>query len=92
MIDESKVTAVRQYLTQEFPVTKIRDWFDSGRMAQCFEIESGKTWPKAIFSEEFLEDHADNEIPALLKGFLLAEHLKECDLPIVVTNDGLSTE
>jgi hypothetical protein len=92
MIDEGKVAAVRQYLAREFPASEIRDWYDSEQKAQCFEIGSGKDTLKAILSGEFLKDHAENEIPRLLESFLLVEHLKECDLPIIVGNDGLSTE
>ena len=43
MIDPEKVAAVRKYLSVEFPGLEIRDYYDSGRMAQFFEIGSGRT-------------------------------------------------
>jgi len=92
MIDEEKVTTVRQYLASEFPVSEIEDWYDSGRKAHCFKIGSAGTCRDVIFSGEFLLDHGENEIPELLKSFLLVEHLRECDLTIIVTNEGLSAE
>lgn len=91
MVNNEKIAAVRKYLSHEFPGFEILDHYDSGRMAQCFEIGSGKC-SKAIISEEFLENHNESEIQATLKGFLLAEHLGECDIPIIVTSTGLSTE
>jgi len=92
MIDEGKVTIVRQYLVGEFPSSEIREWYDSGREAQCFKIGSGGTCREVIFAGEFLRHYGENEIPKLLKIFLLVEHLRECDLPIIVTSEGLSTE
>ena len=92
MVNEEKIAAVRKYLSLEFPGLEIRDHYDSGRMAQCFEIGPGRPCPRTIISKEFFEDHNGAEIPATLKGFLLAEHLRECDIPIVVTNAGLSIE
>ena len=89
MIKAEKVAAVRKYLMLEFPDFQIRDYYESGRMAQCFEIGSERTRFKTIVSEEFLKDHDENEIPVMLKRFLLVEHLRECDLPIIVTNEGL---
>jgi hypothetical protein len=92
MIDAGKIAAVRKYLSLEFPGLEIRDHYDSGRMAQCFEIGPGGTCPKAILTEAFLQDHDEAEIPATLKSFLLVEHLRECNLPIIVTNEGLSMD
>ena len=92
MINVEKVAVVRKYLSLEFPGLEIRDHYDSGRMAQCFEIGSGMTCSMAIISEEVLDDHDEGEILKILKSFLLIEHLRECDLPIIVTNKGLSTE
>jgi hypothetical protein len=92
MINVEKVDAVRKYLSLEFPGLEIRDHYDSGRMAQCFEIGSGRTCSKAIISKGILEDRDEGEILRMLKSFLLVEHLRECDLPIIVTTDGLRTE
>ena len=92
MIDAGKVAAVRKYLSIEFPGLEIRDRYDSGRMAQCFEIGDGRTCSRAILTETFLADHDEAEIPSMLKSFLLVEHLRECNLPIIVTNEGLSTD
>ncbi|MGA3117060.1 MAG: hypothetical protein ABSF90_21800 [Syntrophobacteraceae bacterium] len=92
MINVEKVAAVRKYLSLEFPGLEIRDHYDSGRMAQCFEIGSGRTCSKAIISKGILEDRDEGEILRMLKSFLLVEHLRECDLPIIVTTDGLRTE
>ncbi len=92
MINVEKVAAVRKYLSLEFPGLEIRDHYDSGRKAQCFEIGSGGTCSEAIISKEVLEDHDEDKIVKLLKSFLLVEHLRECDLPIIVTNEGLRTE
>jgi len=92
MINVEKVAAVRKYLSLEFPGLEIRDHYDSGRMAQCFEIGSGRTCSEAIISKEVFDDHDEGEILKILKSFLLVEHLRECDLPIIVTNEGLRTE
>ena len=92
MINVEKVAAVRKYLSLEFSGLEIRDHYDSGRMAQCFEIGSGRTCSQAIISKEVLEDHDEGEILRMLKSFRLVEHLRECDLPIIVTNEGLRIE
>jgi hypothetical protein len=92
MINVEKVAAVRKFLSFEFPGLEIRDHYDSERIAQCFEIGSGRTRSEAIITKEFLEDHDEDKILKLLKNFLFVEHLRECDLPIIVTNEGLSTE
>ncbi|MGA2401166.1 MAG: hypothetical protein ABSG91_05590 [Syntrophobacteraceae bacterium] len=92
MINVEKVAAVRKYLSLEFPGLEIRDHYDPGGMAQCFETGPGRIWFKAIISEEFLEDHEEGEIPAILRSFLLVEHLRECELPIIVTSEGLKIE
>jgi hypothetical protein len=92
MINEEKVAAVRKYLSLEFPGLEIRDHYDSGRVAHCFVIGSGGTCSKAIIAEEVLEDHDESEILRMLKSFLLVEHLRECDFPIIVTNEGLRTD
>jgi hypothetical protein len=92
MVDEAKISAVRKYLSLEFPGLEIRDHYDAGRKAQCFETGPGGYRSKAIISREFLEHCDTEEIPAKLKSFLLAEHLKECNMPIIVTSAGLSAE
>ncbi|MGC9966357.1 MAG: hypothetical protein ABSE08_13220 [Syntrophobacteraceae bacterium] len=92
MINVEKVVAVRKYLSLEFPGLEIRDHYDSGRMAQCFEIGPERTCFKAILAEKFFEDHDEGEIAPTLKGFLLVEHLRECDYPVIVTNEGLKID
>jgi hypothetical protein len=92
MTDVEKVAAVRKYLSLQFPGLEIRDYYDSVRKAQCFEIGTGATCSKAIISKEVLEDRDEGEILRILKSFLLVEHLRECDFPIIVTNEGLRTE
>ena len=87
-----KVDAVRKYLSLEFPGLEIRDHYDSGRMAQCFEIGSGRTCSEAIISKEVFDDHDEGEILKILKSFLLVEHLRECDYPVIVTNEGLKID
>ena len=89
MISVGKISAVRDFLSQEFPNSGVLDHYEPGKEAQCFEVTQGKGSLKAVISEEFLEDHTEDEIRVLLKKFLLVEHLRECDLPIIVTNEGL---
>jgi hypothetical protein len=92
MVDKEKVAAVRRYLSVEFPDLEVRDHYDSERIAQCFEVGQGRRSSVAIISRQFFEDHEESQIPAMLKAFLLVEHLRECDLPILVGNEGLSLE
>jgi hypothetical protein len=89
VIDETKVKAVYDYLQEEFKGCAVRDRYESGRMVQIFIIETGQANHKAVVSEEFLEDHEAAAIPVALRRFLLAEHLRECKDPILVTTRGL---
>jgi hypothetical protein len=89
MIGEDKVKAVREYLQGELGSSAIRDHYEPGRKAQVFVVESAEGSHKAVVSYEFLQDHEAGAIPGVLKKFLLAEHLRECDDPILVTAKGL---
>lgn len=92
MADQEKITAVRKYLRDEFADCEIRDRHEPGLRAQIFQVELGKGRREARISEEFLSDNAALDIPRLLREFLLAEHLRECDFPLIVTNAGLAGE
>ena len=81
--------AVYDYLQEEFKNCAVRDRYESGRTAQVFTVETGQANHKAVISEEFLSNHAAEAIPDALKRFLLAEHLRECKDPILVTTKGL---
>jgi len=87
--ESDKISAVRQYLSGEFDSSTIDYRFDSGRMAHVFEIKTTRTYT-GIVKNEFLEAHSAQAIPAMLKKFLFAEHLRDCNFPIVVTTSGLT--
>jgi hypothetical protein len=87
--ESDKISAVRQYLSGEFESCTIDYRFDSGQMAHVFEIKTTRSHT-AIVKNEFLEAHSAQAIPAVLGKFLFAEHLRECNFPIVVTNFGLT--
>jgi len=90
MVDKDKISAVYGYLTQEFGPCVISDSFDQGRNAHVFTIESGNSRSSAVVNRDFLERNTAETIPVILRKFLLAEHLRECNFPIVVTPVGLS--
>ena len=89
MIGEDKLNAVREYLQGELGGLAVRDRYEPGRKAQIFTVESEKRSYNAEVSCEFFQDFEAGAIPGVLKKFLLAEHLRECADPILVTAKGL---
>jgi hypothetical protein len=87
--ETDKISGVLQYLNEEFNLCTIQNHFDFGRMAHVFDIRTTKS-NTIVVQKEFLEAHSGEEIPGILRRFLLAEHLRECNFPIVVTNSGLT--
>jgi hypothetical protein len=87
--ETDKIAAVHQYLNEELNPSTIENHFDSGQMAHIFEVKTTRSHT-TIVKNEFLENNSAQAIPGILRKFLLAEHLKECNFPIVVTNSGLT--
>ncbi|MCE5335376.1 MAG: hypothetical protein LLG06_12405 [Desulfobacteraceae bacterium] len=90
MTDGEKIAAVYSYLKEEFGQCRITDSYESGREAQVFRIESDRMGSTALVTSKFLSTYEAGIIPETLRKFLLAEHLRECNFPIVVTESGLS--
>ena len=90
MADDDKIAAVVKYLSEELGPDAIENNYDSGRKAQVFKLSSGGRNSSAVVTDEFFEKNAAAAIPGRLKAFLLAEHLKDCNFPLVVTANGLS--
>jgi hypothetical protein len=93
MVDQEKVTAVRDYLATEFPKHQIEDWYDPQRLAHCFKVSGQGSTYDAVVSHEFLDDHEAPAIEPKLRNFTLAEHLRDLPSdPVVVTSHGLKLE
>lgn len=93
MVDERKVQSVVAHFESEFPGCTIEEKQDPDQRLVRFAIINGSTTYRAIIAYEFLEDHKAEEIPSLLRMFLLTEHLRELpSTPLVVTNRGLKLE
>ncbi len=90
MIEKDKIQAVYSYLKEQFDSSEISDSYDPGKSSQVFRVQTGISQCTAVVNGAFLEKHSAGEIPDILRRFLLAEHLRECDFPIVVTPSGLS--
>lgn len=90
MSDGNKIAAVYSYLKDEFGQCEITDSYESGREAQAFRIQSDRMRSTALITSKFLNTFEAGQIPETLRKFLLAEHLRECDFPILVTETGLS--
>lgn len=90
MGDRKRIDAVYTYLKDEFGQCAITDAYESGREAHVFRIESGNMRSTALVKREFFDMFDPRDIPDTLRKFLLAEHLRECNFPIVVTPSGLS--
>lgn len=93
MPNEDKVKVVTEYLRTEFPECEIENWNDSTHKAHHFRIVTKKSVFQAQISNEFLSGHDASQIPAKLRSFTLAEHLR--DLPsdiVVVTQAGLKLQ
>ena len=93
MPNEDKVKVVAEYLRTEFPECEIENWHDSAQKAHHFRIVTKKSAFQAQISDEFLNAHDGAQIPAKLRKFTLAEHLRELPSDVViVTNAGLKLE
>ncbi len=90
MAEDCKVEAIEKYLKEELDSVTIERSIDSGRNALVLRIKSGNRFASAVITKEFLEKNIADEIPGILRAYLLAEHLRECDFPIVVTRTGLT--
>jgi hypothetical protein len=90
MIEGEKIAAVHSYLKEHFDSCVVTDSYDPGTSSQVFRFQSGDVQRTAVVEEAFLEKNSAVAIPDMLRRFLLAEHLKECNFPIVVTPSGLS--
>lgn len=80
--DELKrIAAVREYLSEQFPGSSLRDSYDPSRLAQVFRIETDEppSVYTAVISTEFLKDHAPSQSGNLLMGWRLAEQLRGAD-------------
>lgn len=85
-----KIAAVYDYLGEEFQDSGIEDRFDAARDARLFTITTGKFTRTVVIKRDFFENNTVQTVRNVLKGFLLAEHIRECDFPLVVTAAGLS--
>lgn len=90
MADGEKIAAVYEYLRKEFESCSITDSYEFGRRGQVFRIETANALRTAVIRDDFFDKQDVRSIPGTLRSFLLAEHLRECDFPLVVTPDGLS--
>lgn len=90
MADENKLEAVEKYLKEEFDSPAIERSFDSGQDALVLKIKTNSRLATAVITNQFLEKNPADDIPGILRTFMLAEHLRECDFPVVVTRTGLT--
>ena len=73
-----RIAAVREYLSEQFPGSSLRDSYDPSRLAQVFRNETDE--PSSVYtvviSTEFLKDHVPSKSGDLLISWRLAEHLR----------------
>lgn len=90
MLNENKVRAVVEYLQAEFPESKIENRYDPGSKTHSFRVLSVKGTYQAQIGVDFFNQFDASQIPARLRGFTLAEHLRELPSDVVlVTEAGL---
>ena len=93
MIDQEKLKAVEGYLQNEFPGSKIEVKHEPREQNHVFRITHEGKSHRAIIVEAFLSFCDVSQIPATLREFTLAEHLRELGATaVVVTLDGLKLE
>jgi hypothetical protein len=93
MVDQEKLTAVREYLRKEFAGFTIEDWSESGQKAHLFRVTGERRVHNASIAEDFLNELETGEVESKLRSFTLAEHLREIpDTPIMVTRNGLKLQ
>jgi hypothetical protein len=93
MIDQEKIKAVHGYVKDEFQGCLIEDTYDKLRTVQTFRIIYEESIFLITILREFFDDNSPSDIPALLRSFLLAEHLRDIgSTPLIVTKEGLKLE
>jgi hypothetical protein len=93
MDDQEKLNAVRKYLQDEFPDSKIETRFEPTEKAHVFQVLKLEKSHRALITEHFLSVREAAQIQATLRGFTLAEHFREMgNTTIVVTPHGLQLE
>jgi hypothetical protein len=93
MIDQEKLNAVKGYLRSEFPGSEVRGKHEPREELHVFEVLHEGRSHRAMILDAFLSFNDVLQIPAILKEFTLAEHLRELgNTPVIVTLDGLKLQ
>lgn len=93
MIDQDKLIAVEGYLRSEFPGSKVEVKHEPKERTHVFQVLQEGKFHRAIILEAFLSFCEVTQIPAALREFTLAEHLRDLGATaVVVTPDGLKLE
>ena len=92
MSEQEKLKAIQDYLLSEFPGSKIEIRYEPKERIHLVQILHEGESHRAILVEAFLSICEVSQIPAILEEFTLAEHLRECATPILVTPEGLKLE
>ena len=93
MFSEEKLSAIRNYLKEEFSEHEIADKYDFDREAQTFRLSTKHKIHLVTVSREFLDDHSASEISNILSRSHLNQYFqKENVVRIVVKNSEIRTE
>ena len=93
MTDEAKKNAVRGYLESAFPGCVVEFWPEAGIPSMHFKVSNQGAEHHAVVALDFLETHDSADIPSILEGFTLADHLRDLGSETVfVGRGGLALE
>ena len=93
MEHSEKVSAVREFLREAYPVDRVEERYDSNRKACIFDIRGDAGSHRVIVEDGFMTRVDVAGIPTKLTEFTLIEHLRDLGAtPIRVTGEGLELE
>ncbi|TAL11808.1 MAG: hypothetical protein EPO02_03650 [Nitrospirae bacterium] len=87
MSDPVKIDAVRTYLRMYFPHHEITDK-SRGANGHDFKMVRSGSFYLATFKRSFLDDHAPDEIPALLQQWQVERAIKTSATSGVIVGNG----
>jgi len=87
-MDENKLNAVREYLSDKFPENQVEEKYDFDLSAQRFKIRRDKGTLLLKVGENFLDDNSESQIKDTLNNQKIAELLAENEELYVLVSNG----
>lgn len=93
MLFPKKISVIRDFLKAEFQSDEVTDTYDSDRFAQTFTLQSGGRTCLVSVRRQFIDNHSEKEIPAILKRLKIKDAFLDEDVKrVTLSGSGLECE